>query len=50
MVVYLTDELKNDLEALASKRNRSVSNLLETLAKEEVEKAKVAGELSQGDI
>jgi DNA-binding MarR family transcriptional regulator len=45
VVVYLTAELKAGLEALAAKRNRSVSNLLETLAKEEVEKAKRQGEI-----
>lgn len=49
VVVYLTDELKDDLERLAFKRNRSVSNLLETLAKEEVEKAKAGNELSEDD-
>ena len=45
VVVYLTPELKAELEALAEKRNRSVSNLLETLAKNEVENAKAAGEM-----
>lgn len=45
VVVYLSKELKADLEALAEKRNRSVSNLLETLAKEEVERAKERGEI-----
>lgn len=45
IVVYLTKELKADLESLAEKRNRSVSNLLETLAKEEVEQAKRRGEI-----
>jgi molybdopterin-guanine dinucleotide biosynthesis protein A len=45
VVVYLTPELKAALEALAEKRNRSVSNLLETLAKNEVESAKERGEL-----
>ena len=46
VVVYLDESLKDLLEALADKRNRSVSNLLETLAKQEVEQAKVSGELN----
>lgn len=45
VVVYLSPELKAKLEALASKRNRSVSNLLETVAKEVVEQAEESGEL-----
>ncbi len=45
VVVYLDEPLKRLLEDLADKRNRSVSNLLETLAKQEVEQAKVNGEL-----
>jgi len=44
-VFYLPPELKTKLEALASKRNRSVSNLLETLAKDVVEQAEESGEL-----
>lgn len=47
VVVYLDESLKQMVEDLADKRNRSVSNLLETLAKEEVEQAKARGELSQ---
>ena len=47
VVVYLDESLKELLEVLASKRNRSVSNLLETLAKHEVEQAKSRGELSR---
>lgn len=46
VVVYLDESLKELLELLADKRNRSVSNLLETLAKQEVEQAQAKGELS----
>lgn len=46
VVVYLDESLKELLELLADKRNRSVSNLLETLAKQEVEQAQARGELS----
>lgn len=46
VVVYLDESLKDLLERLADKRNRSVSNLLETLAKQEVEQAQANGELS----
>lgn len=45
VVVYLSPELKQALESLAEKRNRSVSNLLETLAKKEVEQAQKDGEI-----
>jgi len=45
VVVYLSETLKTKLERLAAKRNRSVSNLLETLAKEEVERAENTGEI-----
>ncbi len=48
VVVYLDESLKELLELLADKRNRSVSNLLETLAKQEVEQAKQRGELKDG--
>ncbi len=48
VVVYLDESLKELLELLAEKRNRSVSNLLETLAKQEVEQAKQRGELKDG--
>ena len=46
VVVYLDESTKELLELLADKRNRSVSNLLETLAKQEVEQAKAKGELN----
>ena len=45
VVIYLDESLKRLLEDLADRRNRSVSNLLETLAKQEVEQAKANGEL-----
>jgi predicted transcriptional regulator len=45
VVVYLSPELKANLEALAEKRNRSVSNMVETLVKDIVEQAKESGEL-----
>ena len=45
IVVYLSAELKADLETLAAKDNRSVSNLLETVAKEIVQKAKQEGRI-----
>jgi hypothetical protein len=43
--VYLSPELKAQLEVLADKQNRSVSNLLETLAREAIEEAKKSGVL-----
>ena len=42
---YIEPELKEQLERLAERRNRSISNLLETLIREEVEQAKDNGEL-----
>lgn len=42
---YIDPDLKKQLEDLAEKRNRSVSNLIETLVMEEVERAKSNGEL-----
>lgn len=47
VVVYLDESLKQVLEDLADRRNRSVSNLLETLAKREVEQAQASGELNK---
>jgi CopG-like RHH_1 or ribbon-helix-helix domain, RHH_5 len=46
VVVYLETDLKAKLEILADKRNRSISNLLETVIKEIVEQAEKAGELT----
>jgi len=43
---YIDPELKEGLEQLAERRNRSVSNLVETLIQQEIEKAKEAGELN----
>lgn len=45
IVVYVSEELKDRLEALALKRNRTVSNLLATLAMDEVETAREKGEI-----
>lgn len=45
IVSYIDPDAKKDLEALASKRNRSMSNLLETLIYEEIQRAKESGEL-----
>jgi hypothetical protein len=42
---YIDPELKEELETLAVIRNRSVSNLLETMARQEVERAKLTGEM-----
>ncbi|MBD2023805.1 ribbon-helix-helix protein, CopG family [Leptolyngbya sp. FACHB-711] len=42
---YVEPELKEKLERLAERRNRSVSNLLETLIREEVEQAERTGEI-----
>jgi molybdopterin-guanine dinucleotide biosynthesis protein A len=42
---YIDPDLKEAIEALAEVRNRSVSNLLETIARDEIEKAKISGEL-----
>lgn len=44
---YIEPELKAELEALAQIRNRSLSNLIETLARLEVEQAKSSGELPE---
>lgn len=46
---YIQNELKEDLERLAEVRNRSISNLLETLIKAEVDQAKASGELPPDD-
>jgi hypothetical protein len=42
---YIEPELKKKLERLADRRNRSISNMIETLIREEVEKAEESGEL-----
>jgi predicted transcriptional regulator len=43
--VYIDPDLKEDLEALAKIRKRSVSNLIEVLCQEEVDRAKKSGEI-----
>ncbi|WOB41728.1 ribbon-helix-helix protein, CopG family [Thermoleptolyngbya oregonensis NK1-22] len=45
VMAYIEPELKEDLERLADVRNRSISNLLETLIRDEIERAKSTGEL-----
>jgi predicted transcriptional regulator len=42
---YLEEELRKDVERLARKRSRSISNLVEVLLRREVERAKESGEL-----
>lgn len=45
LFAYLDPELKDDLERLADARNRSLSNLVETLVREEIDRARQSGEL-----
>ncbi|HIK39970.1 hypothetical protein [Thermoleptolyngbya sp. M55_K2018_002] len=45
VMAYIEPELKEDLERLADVHNRSISNLLETLIRDEIERAKSTGEL-----
>ena len=45
IVFYLEESLKHDLEKLAEVENRSVSNLIETVARELVAKAKKEGKI-----
>jgi predicted transcriptional regulator len=42
---YLEEEFKKDVERLARKRSRSISNLVEVLLRREVERAKENGEI-----
>ena len=42
---YIEDALKPRLELLAKRRKRSVSNLIEVLCQEAIDKAKKDGEL-----
>ena len=44
-MILMKPEVKADLERLAKARNRSMSNLVETLVMEEIERAKESGEL-----
>jgi hypothetical protein len=43
---YVPPLLKADVDRLCEVRNRSISNLVETLLREEVAKAKQSGELA----
>lgn len=45
VVFYLDDQLKSDLELLAEVENRSVSNLIETVAKNLVDEARESGKI-----
>ena len=45
LVVYLTDDVKQQFEQLAELRNRSASNLAETLIMKELWEAEKSGEL-----
>ena len=45
MSLYLTPSLKEDLEKLAKARSRTISNTVEVLVLEAVEKAKKQGEI-----
>lgn len=49
LVVYLTDDVKQRFEELAEKRNRSASNLAETLIMKEIWQAEQSGELPEGE-
>lgn len=42
---YITEEVKSELEKLARVRDRSVSNLIERIIKEEIKEAKAKGEI-----
>ena len=44
-MILMKQEVKADLERLAKARNRSMSNLVETLIMEEIARAKESGEL-----
>ncbi|BAY35665.1 XRE family transcriptional regulator (plasmid) [Nostoc carneum NIES-2107] len=45
MSLYLDEALKSDLERLAKIRKRSLSNLIEVICEEELERARKSGEL-----
>ena len=45
MSLYLDEALKSSLERLAKIRKRSLSNLIEVLCEEELERARKNGEL-----
>ena len=48
LVVYLTEDVKRAFEQLAEQRNRSASNLAETLIMKELWQAQQAEELPPG--
>jgi predicted DNA-binding protein len=45
MSIYLTPSLKEDLEKLAASKSRTISNMVEVLVRDAVEKAKKQGEI-----
>lgn len=45
IVAHVSQQTKRDAERLAAGRNRSISNLIETLLQREIEDAKRSGEL-----
>lgn len=45
LVSYLNHEIKEKFERLAARRNRTMSNMVETLIIQEVEKAEAEGEI-----
>jgi predicted HicB family RNase H-like nuclease len=47
--LYVDEELKADLELLAKTRKRSLSNLIEVICQEEVDKAKRGREIGSDD-
>ena len=46
-IILLKKEVKRDLERLSKSRNRSMSNLVETLIMDEIKQAKESGELPE---
>ena len=49
IVAHVTEPIKRDAERLAAVRNRSISNLIETLLQREIEGAKRSGELTEDE-
>ena len=46
VLAYMEPEVREDLERLAAQRNRSMSNLIETLVIDEIRRAIESGELA----
>jgi predicted transcriptional regulator len=49
IAVYLSEELKADLEALANAERRSISQMAAFLIEESIARAKAEGRLGQGE-